>query len=292
MTVTRITIPDGLDIRSVTVVASLSGGKDSTALSLALAEAGIEHRRVFADTGWEHESTYEHLDYLREKLGPVGVVRELHGHGFVEMCRAHGMFPRRWRVSGSGGARFCTTDLKALPILRYIEDVGGDVLNAVGIRADESRARAGMPEVEENTSTGIATWRPILHWTEQDVIEIHARHGVALAPLYRLGARRVGCWPCIFASKADLRLVAKLSPERIALIRDLEVELTAAARERGHDTRRTMFGLRPSGENYVPASIDEVIDWASQERGNYRLDLDDPGDDWACASWGFCEVVR
>ena len=43
------------------VVASVSGGKDSAALSLWLTENGVEHRRVFADTGWEHASTYEYL---------------------------------------------------------------------------------------------------------------------------------------------------------------------------------------------------------------------------------------
>ena len=50
------------DPRAAMVVANVSGGKDSTALSLHLAELGIEHRRVFADTGWEHPDTYAYLD--------------------------------------------------------------------------------------------------------------------------------------------------------------------------------------------------------------------------------------
>ena len=39
------------------VIASISGGKDSAAMSLWL----TEHDRVFADTGWEYEATYEYL---------------------------------------------------------------------------------------------------------------------------------------------------------------------------------------------------------------------------------------
>jgi hypothetical protein len=59
-----------------TVVANISGGKDSTALSLWLHECGIEHRRVFADTGWEHPATYEYIrNVLEPKLGPIDWVR-------------------------------------------------------------------------------------------------------------------------------------------------------------------------------------------------------------------------
>ena len=58
------------------VIASVSGGKDSTALILALREAEIPARHVFADTGWEAPETYEYLDLLRARLGiTIDVVR-------------------------------------------------------------------------------------------------------------------------------------------------------------------------------------------------------------------------
>ena len=37
-----------------TVVASVSGGKDSTAMVLHLRDLGVDFRAVFMDTGWEH----------------------------------------------------------------------------------------------------------------------------------------------------------------------------------------------------------------------------------------------
>jgi 3'-phosphoadenosine 5'-phosphosulfate sulfotransferase (PAPS reductase)/FAD synthetase len=50
----RITIPEQFrDDPSIVYVCNISGGKDSTAAELALVEAGIPHRRVFADTAWE-----------------------------------------------------------------------------------------------------------------------------------------------------------------------------------------------------------------------------------------------
>ncbi|MDH4319898.1 MAG: phosphoadenosine phosphosulfate reductase family protein [Desulfobulbaceae bacterium] len=52
-------------------VISVSGGKDSGATRLVAIEKGIPHIAVFADTGNEHQSTYDYLDYLEEKTGPI-----------------------------------------------------------------------------------------------------------------------------------------------------------------------------------------------------------------------------
>ena len=58
--------------RPILHVVSLSGGKDSTATALVAIELhGRENCRfVFADTGNEHEATYEYaLEYLPRALG-------------------------------------------------------------------------------------------------------------------------------------------------------------------------------------------------------------------------------
>lgn len=49
---------------------SVSGGKDSTATLLLALERGVENiQAVFADTGNEHELTYEYVDYLQRVTG-------------------------------------------------------------------------------------------------------------------------------------------------------------------------------------------------------------------------------
>lgn len=210
------------------VIASISGGKDSAATSLYLDELGIEHLRVFADTGWEWVGTPKHLEYLTSVLGPVDTVRSEIG-GMADLVRSKGMFPSRL-------IRFCTQELKVRPIRRYIleaqERTGRDVVNVVGIRWGESRSRANMPEWEWNEYFNSDTWRPILAWSEQDVIDIHRRHDLQPNPLYLQGASRVGCWPCIFARKSEIATMARIDPGRIDELRGLEAEVQELARAR------------------------------------------------------------
>ena len=170
------------DPRAAMVVANVSGGKDSTALSLHLAELGIEHRRVFADTGWEHPDTYAYLDEIEAKIGMIERVAPL--LPMEALVRKKGMFPGRMH-------RFCTSELKVKPINSYMATVDPEwrAIVALGIRADESAARAKLAEWEhDGNDMERWTWRPLIAWTIDDVFAIHKRHGIRLNPLYGRGA--------------------------------------------------------------------------------------------------------
>lgn len=53
-----------------------SGGKDSLAMwLLAKNTPNLNYVVVFADTGHEHELTYNYIDYLSERLGPITKVK-------------------------------------------------------------------------------------------------------------------------------------------------------------------------------------------------------------------------
>ena len=281
------------------IVSSVSGGKDSAAMSLWLMEQGLPFRRVFADTGWEAPET---LDYIRgplqDKIGPIDWVMAEKG-GMKELVTRKGMFPSRTR-------RFCTTELKVVPLGKYMAALGVPIVSAVGIRAAESQARAKQLEWEPADDIyghDTLVWRPIHQREEQWVIDMHTRHGLVPNPLYLRGATRVGCLPCIFARKKELTFIADNYPERIQEIRDLEAaaQETATARyaEKGETFESLGYNpptffqapgrLRSEGKDGRMVPIDAVIRWSRTSRGGTQFELFPPDQEAGCVRWGLCE---
>lgn len=293
-------------------VASVSGGKDSVAMCLALTEQGIPHDRIFLDTGWEHPDLYAHLEYLETVLGPihrvapklpelpadtveeVEAIERLLGRSpsaFVRWTVRKGMFPSRMR-------RFCTKELKVRPFLRWVDELDEDIVSCVGIRAAESAARSRLPERELMPGAEhVEVWRPILNWSESDVIAIHARYGVQPCPLYLRGASRVGCWPCIQSNKGELAQL-RTDENRVEVIRRLESLIQKRARERyaakGVELANppTMFqqSLRDQNGDRPCVPIDDVLTWAATNYGGRQMALDVSwGKESGCVRWGMCE---
>ena len=281
------------------VIASISGGKDSAALSLWLTEQEIEHERVFADTGWEAQETYDYLrGPLTDKIGPITEVRA--ARQMVDWIRHKAMFPSRVR-------RWCTDELKMKPLFGHLYaragETGRPVVNTIGVRASESRARANLPEWDGYSSRrgDFDIWRPLIRWTEDDVIDIHQRHALLPNPLYFAGASRVGCWPCIYSRKSEVKFIASHDPDRMDLIGILESEVTASAAKRdaakgisppsdGPNPRTFFQGRGPvmGGRNAMP--IADVVEWSKTARGGRQLLLiDEPDPEGGCVRWGMCE---
>lgn len=291
------------------IIVSVSGGKDSVATALHLRELGHEFDMVFMDTGWEHPDLYAHLAYLEGVLGPihrvsakipdlpaevmpeVEAIEALVGtspSAFVRWVVRKGMFP-------SAVARYCTQELKVRPFLRYVDSLDEDIVNVVGIRADESAARAKLPERELMPGAEhIEVWRPIIRWTEADVIAIHQRHGVEPCPLYLRGSTRVGCWPCIHANKEQIRQLSK-DARRVRAVEMLEAlvgrQATERADARGDDLPHPPTWFRSKDRRHKRgAPIREVLAWSQTARGGRQPMLSaDWGREAGCVRWGMCE---
>jgi hypothetical protein len=92
------------------------------------------------------------------------------------------------------------------------------VLNCLGMRAQESPARARKAPLEEdraasNGRRAVTRWLPIHEATTEDVFAGIATAGAELHPAYGLGQSRASCALCIFSSRAELVAAAQANPE-------------------------------------------------------------------------------
>lgn len=248
---------------------SISGGKDSLASALVAIERETSNLfYLFADTGHEHASTYDYIDYLEEALGvtierlkadfsreisrkreyiknhwadkgvpasnierALSVLRPT-GIPFLDLCLWKGRFPSTRR-------RFCSESLKHHPLNARTDELLAEydeVYSWQGIRRDESIARSKMLEEEDHpTKQGLVWYRPIVTWTAEDCFDIAKRHGIKPNPLYLEGMGRVGCMPCIHSTKGEVMEIARRFPAELERLAEWE-RLVSEASKRGAST--------------------------------------------------------
>ena len=232
------------------------------------------------------------------------------------------MFPSRTK-------RWCTTEMKFLTakaVMQAAHAAGELPVNVLGIRGEESPARAALPEREIDEDLDAMVWRPILRWTLADVIAIHRRHGITPNPLYlrEAGANRVGCWPCIMCGKAELKLLSR-DDNRVRALEALEFCVGWLAAERyavrGHIIMRPPAFFRGNradridtwcgkcrGTGILDGAACETckgkgsrleiptipirarLEWAWTSRGGSQMRMDLP-EDSGCMRWGMCDTA-
>ena len=250
------------------------------------------------------------MHWGRDKTSPRGVVSPAQpderiadvqskmkptGNPFLDVCVKKGIFPRPF-------SKFCTQELKIIPIFEQVILPAlekGNVIQWLGIRRDESHARRNAPRFETTQlyegKHRVVKYCPLVDASVDDVFAIHKRHGVAPNPLYALGVSRVGCAPCIMASKNEIAILAKHFPETIDRLRDWEKKVSEVSRTKQRQfflTNKTPQGryalattTTGAADNPQFAGIDVVVNWAVDD-GQENLIAD--GEERPCEA-GMCE---
>lgn len=218
-----------------------SGGKDSQAMLAILrkhvpaAQLIVIHAHL---EGEEWEGVREHIAATCEGLD-VLIAEPV--KTFAEMVERRGMFP-------SPQQRQCTSDLKRGPIERELRrhlkahpEFRGQIVNCMGLRADESAQRAKAQTFTRNAGNSVAgrewfDWLPIHSLTTPQVFDTIRAAGQRPHWAYGAGMTRLSCMFCIMASASDLRTAARLNPEAYA-------ERVALERRVGHTANMQGRGL-------------------------------------------------
>lgn len=224
------------------VVINTSAGKDSQAMLTSLVEladeVGYSRSRlvaVHADLGRvEWAGTAELAERQANAYG-VRFIKVSRPQGdLLDQIEARGMFP-------SSTARYCTSDQKTSQVLKVLTQLTAEhqaiyggrqvrVLNCLGLRAEESPARAKkVPfSYDKRASNGkrhVDRWLPIFDWTVGQVWATIRRSGLPWHPAYDQGMPRLSCCFCVLSSKSALVLAAQLNPQLAAEYRAVEVRI-------------------------------------------------------------------
>lgn len=325
-------------------IVNISGGKDSAACYLLALDRGKPFRAVMADTGNEHPATIEYAmslgdraggpqveiyradfsermarkrAYIAENWPKDGVSQDLvdravaalvpTGIPFLDLCLWKGRFPSR-------RAQFCTEFLKAEAIGQQVIEPAralGSVIQWLGVRRDESIARrnaAMWSKIETPGLHQMRLYRPLIHWTAENVFGYAAARGLDPNPLYRQGMSRVGCFPCINAGKAEIRAIATRFPEAIDRIEEWEA-ICAATSKRGIGTffaadvtpegaalakKISKIETKAARDEASAAApwpmVRDVAEWAMTDRGGRQFNMFSDDDGVSCSShYGLCE---
>ncbi len=199
---------------------SHSGGKDSQAMTIRLAgivppEQLLVVHAPLGEVEWP--GTVEHIRATIPAHTPLVLARIASGKTLLERIEERGRFP-------GPSQRWCTSDFKRGPIDRELRrwlkthpHFGGRVISCMGMRSDESPARARLRPWVRSTRNSRAgrdwyEWLPIHHLTAAEVFETIRAAGQKPHWAYAAGMTRLSCSFCIMGSRKDLETAARLRP--------------------------------------------------------------------------------
>lgn len=240
-------------------VCAFSGGKDSTALALRMAELGEPvDALLFNIVGDEFDDLIPHVKRIAEMTG-FKLVPTMPPFSLYEGIRSQNHIPNAFQ-------RWCTRSLKIEPTIAYLEAHPGSTL-LVGLRADEEE-RQGLYGDVANYRYPLREWG----WGLEDVRKYLEKRCVCVP-------RRTNCPLCYGQRLSEWHRLWREHP-------DIYAEGERLERETGHTFRS------PSRDSWPAALTDLRARFEAGEtpRGVIHLPLLDDYD--YAEDAGVCRVCR
>ena len=229
--------------KKVAVVLSLGGGVQSSVLALMSAHGDLPRLdcAIFADTRWESEAVYDHLDWLEAEVDaaphPFALYRVSNGnlrHAVMHSAgggKGHVFSPIPGHVAGGGmRKRQCTSQYKIRPIERrlrllYAPRAGKEYIEQwMGISLDEiQRMKASRTQWIRNMYPLIArrmSRAACLSWFERR----YPRRALV----------KSACVGCPYHSRAHWQSLRRRSPRDFADCVAVEKAMQSTERIHGH----------------------------------------------------------
>lgn len=299
----------------------------------------------FCDTNNEDPLTYAFLAYLRTVVGDIHTVTP--PRDFWELARHKRRFPSRKARFCTQHLKVIPGHAQLARHIdagrRVIKATG---VRHEEAHADNNRGHVPalaydafvLGKGDQQQTYTYPVWYPLRTWTLADVWAIHRRYldldavialvhadptmpaarkaqlidhmqhnNIPRNPLYEMGARRVGCFPCINSAKLEMRALVHFRPERIDFIERQEHALTAISTW-SHSSffNRSTVPLRfrsrvlrkdgqliidpDTGEPMRVATIRDVVQWSQTSWGAHQYAMFFPDEvAGACTIGGECK---
>ena len=173
---------------------------------------------LFANTGREHSATYDFVRRIGEEWCPVHWIEYRHGsYAEVDHLTASrngepfaALIERR-KYLPNPVTRFCTSDLKVIPMRRFMQAKGlDDFTTVVGLRADEERRVA---KLRNDPTRDIAMPLADAGVVQADIMEFWKSHPFDLE-LPNNDPAFGNCDLCFLKGTARIERVIRAEPER------------------------------------------------------------------------------
>jgi phosphoadenosine phosphosulfate reductase family protein len=218
-------------------IVALSGGKDSTAMALRLAEVTPEdYTYVCTPTGDEPPEFFTHIKKIGDLLGKrvYPIMHYLGLNGLIAKQNALPNYRQRW----------CTRILKIEPYRIWLKE-NSPAVSYVGLRADEPLREGGY----YGDIPGIVSRFPLQEWgwAEDDVLAYLEKRQVAI-PF------RLDCQRCFFQTLYEWHKLSREAPDVYEEAVQQEVSTGHTFRSAQRDTQPTsLFELRAKFlDGYTP----------------------------------------